>query len=99
MSMWAKEDAKAVARPTIQGCASLMMLMGTVMGPTAETVAPSAVITKPIIADAAFLNVGSRVTIRWDGTDARGRAMPSGVYFFRLTAGTSERLRKAVLLR
>jgi hypothetical protein len=37
--------------------------------------------------------------IAWDGTDARGRNVASGVYFVRLEAGGAIRLRKVVLVR
>ena len=40
-SIWAKEDAKAVASPTITGEVPERVAMGTVIGPTAATVAPS----------------------------------------------------------
>ena len=39
--MWAKEEAKAVASPTISGGVPEIVAMGTVIGPTAATVAPS----------------------------------------------------------
>lgn len=35
----------------------------------------------------------------WNGTDDRGRQVASGVYFFRLTAGSETLTRKAVLLK
>ncbi|MBN1827482.1 MAG: T9SS type A sorting domain-containing protein [Candidatus Eisenbacteria bacterium] len=35
----------------------------------------------------------------WDGRNARGRSVPSGVYFYRLTAPGVEMTRKMVLLR
>jgi hypothetical protein len=37
--------------------------------------------------------------VTWDGTDDSGRRVTSGVYFCRLTAGTSVQVRKAVLLK
>jgi hypothetical protein len=37
--------------------------------------------------------------VEWDGTDARGKRVSSGVYFYRLTAGERHNIRKAVLLR
>jgi hypothetical protein len=37
--------------------------------------------------------------IEWNGTDDAGRAVSSGVYFYRLTAGTESLTRKAVLLK
>jgi len=35
----------------------------------------------------------------WDGTDGQGKEVPSGVYFYRLKAGDSTRVRKMVVLR
>ncbi|MCP4229062.1 MAG: T9SS type A sorting domain-containing protein, partial [bacterium] len=37
--------------------------------------------------------------IRWDGRDARGRKVPSGVYFYRLEAAGLTSTRKLVLMR
>lgn len=37
--------------------------------------------------------------LEWDGTDASGRVLPNGVYFFRMTAGKDSFQRKAVLLK
>ncbi|UCH85129.1 MAG: T9SS type A sorting domain-containing protein, partial [Candidatus Latescibacterota bacterium] len=38
-------------------------------------------------------------TVRWNGKDSRGNDVSSGVYFYRLEAGTETRSRKLVLLR
>ena len=43
-------------------------------------------------------NAGSR-TVRWYGRDANGDAVASGIYFYRLTAGSETLTRKAVLLK
>ncbi len=37
--------------------------------------------------------------ITWDGTDDRGRAMSSGVYFYSLKAGNFERSRKMIIIK
>ena len=37
--------------------------------------------------------------VRWDGTDARGTRVGSGVYFVRLQFGAETRSRKIVLLK
>jgi 7,8-dihydropterin-6-yl-methyl-4-(beta-D-ribofuranosyl)aminobenzene 5'-phosphate synthase len=38
-------------------------------------------------------------TVRWDGRDEAGRELASGVYLYRLRAGTQEQNRKLLLLR
>lgn len=38
-------------------------------------------------------------TITWDGTNDRGSAVTSGVYFYRLTAGAQSETRKMILLK
>ena len=37
--------------------------------------------------------------VAWNGLDARGRQMPSGIYFFRLKSNDLERVRKAIFLK
>ncbi|MCE5272953.1 Ig-like domain-containing protein [bacterium] len=37
--------------------------------------------------------------VTWDGRDERGRAAPSGVYFYRMEAGDFARMRKMILLK
>lgn len=46
----------------------------------------------------AVLPAGSRKA-RWDGTDDRGNAVSSGVYFYRLTAGKRSLAKKMVYLK
>jgi hypothetical protein len=38
-------------------------------------------------------------TLEWNGTDARGRRIPSGVYFVRVTAGGATAITRVVLVR
>jgi flagellar hook assembly protein FlgD len=40
-----------------------------------------------------------RVAIEWDGRDDAGRAMASGVYFYRLVAGATTITRRMTLLK
>jgi hypothetical protein len=42
---------------------------------------------------------GGRRSVTWDGTDARGAPVASGVYFVRLTAKDATLTRKIVLLK
>jgi len=42
---------------------------------------------------------GGNYTILWDGRDEDGKAVSSGIYFYKLTAGSSSEVRKMVLLR
>jgi hypothetical protein len=39
------------------------------------------------------------VTLSWDGTDSRGRPLPSGVYLIRVRVSSVEEVRKVMLLR
>jgi hypothetical protein len=41
----------------------------------------------------------SRYNITWDGTNDRGKAVPSGVYFIKYSAGTHRFSEKAILLK
>jgi len=38
-------------------------------------------------------------TVRWNGKDAAGRPVASGIYLYHLRAGGYDRTRKMVLLR
>ena len=37
--------------------------------------------------------------VTWDGLDHRGRTVPAGTYFLRLTTDTERRIRKMMLVR
>jgi hypothetical protein len=39
------------------------------------------------------------MTFTWDGTDSNNRAVPAGVYFLRVSAGTETAVRKVVMVR
>ena len=42
---------------------------------------------------------GGHYSVNWNGTDERGRPVPSGVYFYRLQAGDFRAVRKMVVLK
>ncbi len=42
---------------------------------------------------------GGDYAVLWDGTDDRGREVSSGIYFCRLSAGSSSQVRKMVLMK
>ena len=44
------------------------------------------------------LSAGSH-SVRWDGKNAQGRDVASGVYFYRISAGGHESIEKMTLLR
>lgn len=45
------------------------------------------------------MHSGGRSTVTWDGRDAAGRAVASGVYYYRLRVGEQLRTRKLVVIR
>jgi hypothetical protein len=42
--------------------------------------------------------IGSAVTVSWDGTDAAGTRLPTGMYFVRAEVGTLTEVRKVILI-
>jgi flagellar hook assembly protein FlgD len=49
------------------------------------------------LATGVELSAGRHV-LEWDGTDRSGRRVPSGVYFFRTSAGGTQAASKVLLL-
>ena len=45
------------------------------------------------------LQAAGRYSIRWDGRDAAGRQVTSGVYLYRLVAGDQVALKKMLLVK
>lgn len=50
-----------------------------------------------VLADEDFQE--GRHSVQWDGSDAQGRAVASGVYFYRMEAGGRSLVRKMILLK
>ena len=50
------------------------------------------------VAHDGFLSAG-RHTVLWDGRNTSGETSPSGVYFYKLTQGNHQEVRKLILLR
>ncbi len=46
-----------------------------------------------------FISQPGTINIRWDGTDIYGRALPTGIYFYRLTSDGGNITKKMMLLR
>ena len=42
---------------------------------------------------------GAHDDVVWDGTDARGAGVPSGVYFYRFESGLYQEVRTMILVR
>jgi M6 family metalloprotease-like protein len=42
---------------------------------------------------------GGNYTLLWDGTDEGGKAVSSGIYFYKLTAGSSSEVKRMVLVK
>jgi hypothetical protein len=45
------------------------------------------------------VHAGGNGSVTWNGRDASGRPVASGVYFYRLSAGDTRLVRKMVLLK
>ena len=48
---------------------------------------------------AAGQRPGGNHSVTWDGRDANGQAVASGVYFYRMTAGNQTVTRKLVMIK
>ena len=53
---------------------------------------------KVVVLEKGVLQAGAHV-VSWDGRDNQGRALASGIYFYRLLAGEQKKTRKLLLLR
>ena len=98
----------AVSDKSISGPFSLQQNYPNPFNPATTIVSASAGETKLSIHNAAGQPVASLIDgfrragtyrLRWDGRDDAGRRLASGMYFYRLSAGTRVEARELLLLR
>jgi hypothetical protein len=100
-------------RDLTTGAPSILSLEQNVPNPFNPVTQITVGIPEPVDVDLSIVDVNGRLVARlvsgretagtklytWDGKDARGNPVSSGVYFYRLTAGDKTLTKKMVMIR